>query len=92
MLTIDMEMPSSCNECPFRDYEEGRCLATEKVGDPHFLGTVTPRDGRKPKWCPIKCEIKTVATLEDVINYPILEKNYNEDSKKMRPIEGMDEE
>ena len=58
MLTIDMEIPSRCNECPFQDYEEGRCLATEKpngtMNDPYALGRVTPRNGVKPDWCPLK--------------------------------------
>ena len=58
MLTIDMEMPSRCNECPFQDYEEGRCLATEKPNwttkDPYCFGRVTPRSGGRPDWCPLK--------------------------------------
>lgn len=46
-LIVEMEMPSSCAECPVCDYEGADCLLAD---DRNTL----PHNGTRPSWCPIK--------------------------------------
>ena len=42
-----MEMPNSCDVCPFCDYEQANCLAcNDRNTLPHY-------DGLRPDWCPL---------------------------------------
>jgi hypothetical protein len=50
-MIIDMEVPKTCDVCPFADHERDTCTITKRSGiwcynDFYF--------GHRPFWCPIK--------------------------------------
>lgn len=46
VLIKGMDMPKRCEDCPFKEYKQGRCKAYRD------LNTLC-KTGDKPEWCPL---------------------------------------
>lgn len=55
MIKIDMSFQKNCSKCPFRDYEQGYCLASGHGSNSleDMQNTSAYYEGGKPFWCPM---------------------------------------
>ena len=55
MIHIDMEMPTSCSECPFKDQYNG-CLIVPLI--PAWQKEIKECKDRRSEHCPLKDDVK----------------------------------
>lgn len=62
MIMIDMRMPEECNSnCPFRDWEQGGCIADPQERNASLYMKEYPMLDR-PAWCPL-IDTKSAGTV-----------------------------